>query len=172
VVHIPFSDTGDGWGALGYSATIPKIDAANSLASLLGAQIGKTVNPAYVAYGIQSGNITVGGSDEGQDEIPILYIPKPPGEAALEPLITQIDLPGALALLDAQLADIARDLPELRMSEAMRSGLSGEALARVLRRCCQDQRSARQPRQRASPCAPNGDCHCRREWLRSRVSWL
>jgi hypothetical protein len=131
VVHVPWSDTGEGWGALGYSATIPKIDAANSLASLLGAQIGKTVNPAYVAYGIQSGNITVGGSDEGQDEIPILYIPKPPGEASLQPLISQIDLPGALALLDAQLADIARDLPELRMSEAMRSGLSGEALGRA-----------------------------------------
>lgn len=131
VVHIPFADTGEGWGALGYSATIPKIDAANSLASLLSAQIGKTVNPAYVAYGIQSGNITLGGSDEGQDEIPILYIPKPPGEASLQPLISQIDLPGALALLDAQLADIARDLPELRMSEAMRSGLSGEALGRA-----------------------------------------
>ena len=131
VVHVPFKDTGDGWGALGYSATIPKIDAANSLASLLNSQIGKTVNPAYVAFGVQSGNITVGGSDEGQDEIPILYIPKPPGEASLQPLITQIDLPGALALLDAQLANIAQDLPELRMSEAMRSGLSGEALGRA-----------------------------------------
>jgi len=131
VVHVPFKDVGEGWGALGYSATIPKIDAANSLASLLNSQIGKTVNPAYVAFGIQSGNITVGGSDEGQDEIPILYIPKPPGDASLQPLITQIDLPGALALLDAQLANIAQDLPELRMSEAMRSGLSGEALGRA-----------------------------------------
>ena len=131
VVHIPYRDVGEGWGALGYSATIPKIDAANSLASLLNSQIGKTVNPAYVAFGIQNGNITMGGSDEGQDEIPILYIPKPPSEASLEPLITQIDLSGALALLDAQLADIARDLPELRMSEAMRSGLSGEALGRA-----------------------------------------
>ena len=131
VVHVPFKDIGEGWGALGYSATIPKIDAANSLASLLNSQIGKTVNPAYVAFGVQSGNITVGGSDEGQDEIPILYIPKPPSEASLQPLITQIDLPGALALLDAQLANIAQDLPELRMSEAMRSGLSGEALGRA-----------------------------------------
>ena len=131
VVHVPFKDVGEDWGALGYSATIPKIDAANSLASLLNSQIGKTVNPAYVAFGIQSGNITVGGSDEGQDEIPILYIPKPPGDASLQPLITQIDLPGALALLDAQLANIAQDLPELRMSEAMRSGLSGEALGRA-----------------------------------------
>jgi len=133
VVHVPFKDVGEDWGALGYSATIPKIDAANSLASLLNSQIGKTVNPAYVAFGIQSGNITVGGSDEGQDEIPILYIPKPPGDASLQPLITQIDLPGALALLDAQLANIAQDLPELRMSEAMRSGLSGEALGRAVR---------------------------------------
>jgi hypothetical protein len=132
VVHVPFRDTGEGWGALGYSATIPKIDAANSLASLLGAQIGKTVNPAYVAYGVQPGNITVGsGNNDDQGEIPILYIPKPPSEASLQPLITEIDLSGALALLDAQLADIARDLPELRMSEAMRSGLSGEALGRA-----------------------------------------
>lgn len=129
VVHIPFKDVGDGWGALGYSATIPKIDAANSLASLLAAQVGKTVNPAYVAYGVQAGNVTVDSTQ--QDEIPILYINKPPNEAKLEPLVSEIDLPGALALLDSQLADIARDLPELRMSEAMRSGLSGEALGRA-----------------------------------------
>lgn len=132
VVHIPFQDVGEGWGALGYSATIPKIDAANSLASLLAAQIGKTVNPAYVAYGVQPGNITVGsGENDDQSEIPILYIPKAPGDALLQALTTEIDLPGALALLDSQLADIARDLPELRMSEAMRSGLSGEALGRA-----------------------------------------
>ena len=131
VVHVPFKDTGDGWGALGYSATIPKIDAANSLASLLGAQIGKTVNPVLVVYGVQSGNVTISTGEEGQDEIPMLYVPKPPGEALITPLVTEIDLPGALALLDAQLADIARDLPELRMSEAMRSGLSGEALGRA-----------------------------------------
>lgn len=132
VVHIPFKDTGDGWGALGYSATIPKIDAANSLASRLSAQVGKTVNPSYVAFGVQAGNIEVGiAGDEGQDEIPILYIPKSPSEADFRPLLAQLDLPGALALLDAQLSDIARDLPELRMSEAMRSGLSGEALGRA-----------------------------------------
>ena len=129
VVHIPFKDVGEGWGALGYAATLPKIDAANSLASLLAAQVGKTVNPAYVAYGVQAGNITVDSTQ--QDEIPVLYINKPPGEAKIDPLITEMDLAGALAILDAQLADIARDLPELRMSEAMRSGLSGEALGRA-----------------------------------------
>jgi len=129
VVHIPFKDIGEGWGALGYSATLHKIDAANALASLLHAQVGKTVNPAYVAYGVQAGNVTVDSTQ--QDEIPILYINKPPSEAKLEPLVSEIDLAGALALLDSQLADIARDLPELRMSEAMRSGLSGEALGRA-----------------------------------------
>ena len=129
VVHIPFKDIGEGWGALGYAATVHKIDAANALASLLHAQVGKTVNPAYVAYGVQAGNVTVDSAQ--QDEIPILYINKPPSEARFEPLVSKVDLPGALALLDSQLADIARDLPELRMSEAMRSGLSGEALGRA-----------------------------------------
>ena len=131
VVHIPFKDVGEGWGALGYSATIPKIDAANSLASLLNTQIGKTVNPILLVYGLQSGGVTITTGDEGQDEIPMLYSPKSPTESRIEPLVTTLDLTGALALLDAQLANIAQDLPELRMSEAMRSGLSGEALGRA-----------------------------------------
>lgn len=129
VVHVPFRDVGEGWGMIGYAATLPKIDAANSLASLLGAQIGKTVNPAYVAYGIQAGNLTLDMTP--QDQIPIFYVSKAPGEAKLEPLTTDVDLAAALAILDSQLTDIDQDLPELRLSEALRSGLSGEALGRA-----------------------------------------
>lgn len=118
-----------------------------------------------MAYGVQPGNITVGsGDNDDQAEIPIPYIPKPPGEASLQPLITQIDLPGALALLDAQLCrrHCARS-SELRMSEAMRSGLSGEALGRAFSDVAA--RTARRAATTiwASAGASNGNRHSRGE---------
>ena len=130
VVHIPFDDIGEGWGALGYSASLPVIDTASSLASLLSAQVGKTVDPSYVAFGVQAGPVTLESGGKA-DELSILFIPKGPAEADFRPLVAQIDMAGALSLLDSHLTEIARNLPELRMSEAMRSGLSGEALGRA-----------------------------------------
>ncbi len=128
VVNIPFIDVGAGWGATGYVKTLRKIDAANALASQIADQIGKTVNTPLVVYGVQSGDVTV---TESQDGIPMLFVPRPPSEAAIDPLISNMDLSAALAVLNAQLDDITQDLPELRLSEALRSGMSGEALGRA-----------------------------------------
>ncbi|MFH0943777.1 MAG: tetratricopeptide repeat protein, partial [Planctomycetota bacterium] len=47
------------------------------------------------------------------------------------PLIGDLNLGDALALLNAQLDDVKEDLPELRLSESLRSGMSGEALGRA-----------------------------------------
>lgn len=128
VVHIPWLDTGQNWGAVGFTATLKKIDAANALASQLADQVGKAVNTPLVAYGIEQGNVTIAQS---QDGVPIMYINKPPSEADVKPLISDLNLEHGLKVLEGQLEEVKNDMPELRLSEALRSGMSGEAIGRA-----------------------------------------
>lgn len=128
VVHVPWMDVGQGWGATGFVKTLRKIDAANALASQIADQVGKLVNTPLVAYGIQAGDVTTTHSEDG---VPILYVNRPPSEAGIVPLIGDLNIEHGLAALTAQLDDITQDLPELRLSEALRSGMSGEALGRA-----------------------------------------
>lgn len=128
VVHVPWVDVGQGWGAVGFVKTLRKIDAANALASQLADQVGKLVNTPLVAYGIQAGDVTATQSEDG---VPILYVNRPPTEASIQPMIGDLNIEHGLKALDGQLGDISQDLPELRLSEALRSGMSGEALGRA-----------------------------------------
>lgn len=128
VVHIPWRDVGGGWGVTGWQRAMRKVDAANSLASLLADQVGKAVNTPLVAYGIQAGDVTATSNEDG---VPVLYVNRPPSEAQVQPLVGDLNLDHGLALLVDQSAEIASDLPELRMAEALRSGMSGEALGRA-----------------------------------------
>lgn len=126
VVRIPWQDVGEAWGVVGYVKALAKIDSVNALASQLADQIGKAVNTPLVAYGIAAGNLTVRADADG---VPVVYVPN---EAArLEPLLGPLNLSEALASIDAQLADIKDDLPALKLAEALRSGMSGEALGRA-----------------------------------------
>ena len=128
VVHVPWMDVGQGWGAVGFVKTLRKIDAANALASQLADQVGKAVNTPLVAYGIQAGDVETRYSDEG---VPILYVNRTPSEAGIAPLIGDLNLEHGLAVLAGQLDEITQDLPEMRLAEALRSGMSGEALGRA-----------------------------------------
>lgn len=128
VVHVPWQDVGQGWGAVGFVKTLRKIDAANALASQIADQVSKLLNTPLVAYGIQAGDVTVTHSEDG---VPIMYVNRSPSEASVAPLIGDLNIADALAALNAQLDDIQQDLPELRLSEALRSGMSGEALGRA-----------------------------------------
>lgn len=128
VVHVPWLDVGQGWGAVGFVKSLRKIDAANALASQIADQVAKAVNTPLIAYGIQSGDVT---ATQNEDGVPILYVNRSPGEASIVPLIGDLNIEHALAALDGQLGDISQDLPELRLSEALRSGMSGEALGRA-----------------------------------------
>ncbi len=127
-VHIPWRDVGQGWGAVGYGKTQGKIDAANALASQIADQVGKAVNTPLVAYGIQAGDVQVQQSEDG---VPVLYVNRPPSEARIEPMIGDLNLEHGLAVLQGQLDEIKADLSELRMEEALRQGMSGEALGRA-----------------------------------------
>lgn len=129
VVHVPWMDVGQGWGAVGFVKTLRKIDAANALASQLADQVAKLVNTPLVAYGIQaSTDVTIAQSDDG---VPIMYVNRSPQEADVKPLIGDLNIQHGLETLNAQLDEIKQDLPELRLSEALRSGMSGEALGRA-----------------------------------------
>jgi hypothetical protein len=128
VVHVPWVDVGQGWGAVGFVKTQRKIDAANALASQLADQVGKAVNTPLIAYGIQATDVAFTSSPDG---VPILYVNRTPSEAKIEPLIGDLNIEHGLKVLDGQLGDISQDLPELRLSEALRSGMSGEALGRA-----------------------------------------
>jgi len=128
VVHIPWMDVGQGWGATGFVKTLRKIDAANALASQLADQVGKLINTPLVAFGIQAGDVETRYSEEG---VPILYVNRAPSEAGIQPLIGDLNIEHGLAVLESQLSDVTQDLPELRLSEALRSGMSGEALGRA-----------------------------------------
>ena len=127
VVHIPYKVSGEGWGALGYSASLPIIDAASSLASVLSVQVNKTVDPSYVAFGVSPGPVTLGSGGKA-DELSILFIPKGPAEADFRPLVAEIDMAGALSLLESHIKTIEDNLPEIAVGKAMQSGLSGAAL--------------------------------------------
>lgn len=128
LVHIPWMDVGHGWGAVGFVKTLRKIDAANALASQIADQVAKLVNTPLVAYGIQAGDVTV---TESQDGVPVLYVNRTPAEASITPMVSDLNIADALSALTSQLDDITQDLPELRLSEALRSGMSGEALGRA-----------------------------------------
>lgn len=128
VVTIPWMDVGSNWGAVGFSKTVRKIDAANALASQLADQVGKAVNTPLVAYGVQPGDVTVTAS---QDGVPIMYVNRPANEAKVDQLIGDLNLEHGLSVLSGQLDDIQEDLPELRLSESLRSGMSGDALGRA-----------------------------------------
>lgn len=127
-VHIPWRDIGQGWGAVGYIKTQSKIDAANALASQIADQVAKAVNTPLVAYGIQRGDVDVRPTEDG---VPVLYINRPPAEADIKPLIGDLNLEHGLMTLAAQLDEVKGDLSELRMEEALRTGMSGEALGRA-----------------------------------------
>jgi len=129
MTSIPWMDVGSDWGSVGFIATVRKIDAANALASQLADQVGKAVHTPLVMFGVQAGDVTVAQPDA--DGVPVMYVNRPPSEASIEPLISDLNLDHGLALLDAQIAEIQEDLPELRMAEAIRTGMSGEALGRA-----------------------------------------
>ena len=86
------------------------------------------VNTPLIAYGVQAGDVT---ATQDPDSVPILYVNRSPDEARVEPLIGDLNIEHGLKALDGQLGDISQDLPELRLSEALRSGMSGEALGRA-----------------------------------------
>ena len=128
VVTAPWESTSDGWGAVGYARTLRKIDAANSIATMIAAQIGKVLNSPLAITGAAAKDLELASAGTN-NKIPVLFFKNP--EVDIDQLVQNMSLVDALAVLNRQLDEIRDDLPELRLADAMRSGQSGEALGRA-----------------------------------------
>jgi hypothetical protein len=140
IVYQPFRDDGSGRGSGAYSAQLDKIDEANRQATRL-AQILFRYNKAIWAA-TNSGTDSSGRPmppvsfegllnsdselDLGDDDILTL-----PGMSSLQPLVPQINYKSALEVLEGQVSEIEKDLPELQYYE-MRSSLT-EVSGRAVR---------------------------------------
>jgi len=125
IVHIPFQDVGMGWGKVGFHAAQRLIDEASAKASLINDQIAKMVNPPLVASGIPSGSLTVTLSDDG---VPVIFTGRKPDEAAITPLVYDMNIADAVDSLERDLSILREQMPELQLMLDLRSGMSGTAL--------------------------------------------
>ena len=140
IVWQPFRDVGDERGAGAFTLSIDKIDEANRQATRLHQLLFRHNKPlwALTAGGMDANGRPLPppriGSGTGDETVELddNDIVKLPGMAELNPLIPPIAYADALAVLNAQLDEIAKDLPELAYFELRNMGeLSGRA-ARVL----------------------------------------
>lgn len=131
VVHVPFQVTGAGWGAVAFMHALPKIVEADASASILHDQLGRLLNSPLLAIGISASNIQF---ETKPDSVPVLAVEVPektPFQPTVTPLIGNMNLLDALQAVNKQVEAVERDLPELRLSDALQSGMSGEALGRA-----------------------------------------
>ena len=126
IVYQPFRDDGAGRGSGAYSAQLDKIDEANRQATRL-AQIlfrynraiwaatstgsdasGRPMPPISMSGILESdGTVKIGDDD-------VLALPS---QADLKPLVPPLNYGDALEILNAQLAELSKDLPELAYYE-------------------------------------------------------
>lgn len=122
VVHAPHVDKGMGWGDTGFSPVERKIAEADAIASQLSDQLSKSLNVPLAAFGVRDGSVKL-STEPGH--LPVIYLPK---DAKIDQVIYNMDMASGLELLSSILSTIKEDLPELSLRDAIRSGLSGEAL--------------------------------------------
>lgn len=142
IVYQPFRDDGGGRGSGSFSAQLDKIDEANRQASRLGQILFRYNRAIWAATsdGTDSSGrplppISLSGITEsdgsvkiGDDDILVL-----PSMSDLKPLVPDINYGDALAVLESQLAELSKDLPELAYYE-MRNlrDVSGKAVRFLL----------------------------------------
>ena len=126
IVYQPFRDDGAGRGSGAYSAQLEKIDEANRQATRL-AQILFRYNRAIWAA-TSTGTDTSGRplppismagmlEDDGTVKIGDDDVLALPSQADLKPLVPNINYGDALAVLESQLQELNKDLPELAYYE-------------------------------------------------------
>ena len=143
------------WGLPLYQTAIPKIDAANSMASLILDQVQKAVVPNWGFFGFRSiadkrsrANQTdedfsgslFGGYGFGKERSAITFIKIGDKDARIEPLVAPLDIRGALESLQRLLDEIEDDIPELAFAHVRKFRLEsalalkdalGDAIARL-----------------------------------------
>jgi hypothetical protein len=118
VVLCQHRDLGLGWGAAAYMDAMRKIDELNDAASLLNDQMRKAVTPIWYFAGIKRAEEVAVGTDD-KDALPAIYGPQ---DSAVQPMIADVDLASGLSNLQAMLAEIERDMPELALHRIRETG--------------------------------------------------
>lgn len=135
LVLIQHNNVGLEWGWSELHPALSKVREVDDLASVLGDQIRKLVNPPIVFSGarkadatlkIESTPATPESPEAARQDIPALYLPT---GATATPLVANLDLTGANAHIASVLEAIESMYPELKVEELRLSGaLTGRAL--------------------------------------------
>ena len=136
VVHVQHIDVGDAYGAGAYVHCLEKVDEVNRQVSRLHQMIFRN----KVTWALQANMVDAmgrplaaprmgaddaGGTVEVADETMV----KLPGMSTLAPLVPQLDFQAHLNAIDAQLAELRKDLPELEYYNLREAPeLSGRAI--------------------------------------------
>lgn len=148
IVHVKFRDVGDKRGAAAILLALDKIDEANASATRLHQMLFRHNKPTWRVNanaadsmgrplpaptlaqhdGDLIGGDTFGVVDIGDEQVYYL-----PGMSTMEPMVPPIDYGAALAILDAMMAEIEKDAPELTYYRLQDMGeLSGVAIELML----------------------------------------
>lgn len=139
VVWQPFRNIGDERGSGAFTPVLDKIDEANRQATRLHQMLFRYNRALWAASanGVDAAGRPLppprlgdGGTDTLEvDDDTVLRLP---GNSTLTSLVAPIDYAAALEVLNAQLAEIQRDLPELAWYELRAQAVSGVAAALLL----------------------------------------
>lgn len=132
VVMTQHINIGEDFGLAAIAPALPKVNDVNDLASHLGRQERKAIEPQWFLAGINLK--TRSGEDSTLKRGDNVWW-TPNAEATANALVEQIDIQGVIADLTLRLEEIARDLPELQVDEmlaAAGTAISGRALRILL----------------------------------------
>lgn len=146
IVHATFRDIGETWGAGVFAQQIDKIDEANRMATRLHQMLfrGNKNTWAITAGGMDdkgrplpapklAGSATADPEQQGKVTIgddEIFYLP---GNSDMKSLVPQLQYAAALSILNAMMAELESDLPELLFYRIKEFGqTSGVAIRRIL----------------------------------------
>lgn len=140
IVWQPFRNIGDERGSAAITPALDKIDEANRQATRLHQMLFRYNKPLWAAsanamdaqgrplppprLGSEGGDNTLAIDDD--------TIVRLPGQATLESLVPNLNYEGALAVLNAQIEEVQRDLPELAYYELRGKEVSGVAAELLL----------------------------------------
>ena len=151
VVHLQHNDVGIDWGYSEFQPVLSKVREVDDLASALGDQVRRGVNPAWLLAGVKQPSSSLAPTgrtrdatsrpDPGREETPMLYAND--SQAKPHALVPPVDLEGTVLHINSILSEIERDYPELRFDNLRASGeVSGKSL-RVARQPAETKIKAR-----------------------------
>jgi hypothetical protein len=118
LVVVEHKDLDLGWGANAFHSQVRKIDELNDGASLLNDQLRKTINPVWYFAGVTKADDLDASADD-KDEMSAIYGPADSEPAAM---VANIDAVAAGENLQAMLAELERDMPELALHRLREAG--------------------------------------------------